>query len=397
MKLAYRISRIKTSATLAAAAKAAAARQQGQDIIDFGLGEPDCPSPDVAILAAQAAMYEGYTKYTHASGSLEIREAIAKKLKEENNLDYTPSDIIVSCGAKHSLYNIAQVLLEHGDEVVIPAPYWTSYPDQVALCEATPVIVATDETNQFLVTPEQLNAAITPRTKAVIINSPSNPTGATYSQKQLEALADVLLSTPAWIISDEIYEHFHYTTQPPVSIAALDPRLKAKTLVVNGVSKSYAMTGWRIGYAAGPREIITAMGTLQSQSTSNPTSIAQRAAIAALQEGKAFIKQMVEVFSERRLFAIERLGRISGFRCMPPAGSFYLFPNVMALCGKRYGQYAINSAVELAEFLLDEAGVAVIPGEAFGVGGYVRLSYAVSMDRLAAGLDRIEKAVSKLL
>ncbi|HLG23241.1 MAG TPA: pyridoxal phosphate-dependent aminotransferase [Candidatus Manganitrophaceae bacterium] len=396
MKFAQRISQIKPSPTMAMAAKAKAMAAKGIEVTDFGLGEPDFNSPDVAREAGIRAIREGYTKYTPPSGSDELKEAIVQKLKNENGLDYEKKEVIVSCGAKHTLYNIAQVLFERGDEVIIPAPYWVSYPDQVLLNDAAPVIVETREEDQFLLTPERLRKAISPRTKALILNSPSNPTGSAYSAKQLEGLAEVLISAPIWIVSDEIYEKFIYDGAVHTSVAALHPDLKRKTLVVNGVSKAYSMTGWRIGYAAGPKEVIEAMGTVQSQSTSNPTSISQKAAAAALLGGASFIKTMVAEFDKRRGLVVERLNRIPGIRCPRPTGGFYVFPNVKGLMGKQAGGYQINNSSDLALFLLEEGRVSTIAGEAFGADGYLRLSYAVSQEILDKGLRQLENAVSKL-
>lgn len=396
MKFAKRVQQIKPSPTMAMAAKAKAMAAKGISITDFGLGEPDFNTPAVAAEAGIRAIQQGFTKYTPPSGTDELKEAVCRKLKKENNLDYEKKEIIVSCGAKHTLYNIAQVLFERGDEVIIPAPYWVSYPDQVLLNDATPVIVETREEDQFLMTPEQLKRAITPRTKAVILNYPSNPTGSSYTAKHLEALAGVLSDAPVWIISDEIYEKFIYDGVAHTSIASLGPELKRKTIVVNGVSKAYAMTGWRIGYAAGPKEIIDAMGTVQSQSTSNPTSISQKAAAAALQGSDEFIKTMVAEFDQRRLFVVERLNQIQGIRCPRPIGSFYVFPNIKGLIGTGYKGYQIKGSTDLASFLLEEGGISTIPGEAFGAEGYLRLSYAVSREVLSEGVEKLKNAVLKL-
>lgn len=396
MKFASRIGQIKPSPTMAMSAKTKEMVAKGIDVTDFGLGEPDFNSPEVALQAGIQAIQTGHTKYTPPSGTDEIKEAIIQKLKTENHLDYGKKEIIVSCGAKHTLYNIAQVLFEKGDEVIIPAPYWVSYPDQVLLNDAKPVIVETREEDQFLMTPVQLQKAMTPRTKAVIFNYPSNPTGSSYGAQHLEAFAPLLASTPAWIVSDEIYEKFLYDDAVHTSIASLSPELKNKTIVVNGVSKAYSMTGWRIGYAAGPKEVIEAMSMVQSQSTSNPTSISQKAAAAALHGGASFIQTMVAEFDKRRIFIVERLNRMPGIRCSKPAGSFYVFPNVKGLLGKAYQQHKINSSSQLASFLLEEGGVSTIPGEAFGAAGYLRLSYAVSKEVLTKGLDKIEKAILKL-
>jgi len=396
MKFAKRVQQIKPSPTMAMAAKAKAMIAKGISITDFGLGEPDFNTPPAATEAGIRAIQQGFTRYTPPSGTDELKEAICRKLKRENNLDYEKKEIIVSCGAKHTLYNIAQVLFEQGDEVIIPAPYWVSYPDQVLLNDATPVIVQTREEDQFLMTPDQIKRAVTPKTKAVILNYPSNPTGSAYTAKQLEALGGALIDAPVWIISDEIYEKFIYDGAAHTSIASLSPELKRKTIVVNGVSKAYAMTGWRIGYAAGPKEIIDAMGTVQSQSTSNPTSISQKAAAVALQGSEEFIKTMVEEFNQRRLFVVERLNQIRGIRCPRPVGGFYVFPNIKGLMGTGYKGYQIKGSTDLASFLLEEGGISTIPGEAFGAEGYLRLSYAVSKEVLSEGLEKLKNATLKL-
>lgn len=396
MKLAARIGRIKPSATMAVAARAKTLKAAGADIISLGLGEPDFETAAVAKEAGIAAIRGGDTRYTPPSGTDALKEAIIHKLKRDNQLEFNKKEVIVSCGAKHTLYNIVQVLFEAGDEVIIPAPYWVTYPDQVALSGASPVIVETEEANRFLMTPDQLKSAITPRTKGVIFNSPSNPTGSIYTKKDYEAFSDILLSEDLMIISDEIYEKFLYDDAEHQSFAALDPALQAKTIVVNGVSKAYSMTGWRIGYAAGPEEIIKAMTTLQSQSTSNPTSIAQAAAIAALTEGDAFVKEMVAAFAERRDMMVNLLNQIDGVHCVSPSGSFYLFPNVKALVGKQHQNGSIQNTSDLATFLLEEGGVTTIPGEAFGAPGYLRISFASSSEVLSRGVEKIKHAILKL-
>jgi len=371
-------------------------RAAGKVVIDFGLGEPDFPSPDVAIEAAICALREGDTRYTPPGGTDDLRAAIVSKLATENGLTYDKKEVIASCGAKHTLYNIAQVLFDAGDEVILPAPYWVSYPDQVVLNDATPVVVPTREAEGFRLTPDALRAAITPRTRAVILNAPSNPTGAAYTPTQLAALAEVIAPTSAWIISDEIYETFVYDGQAHASIAAVSEEIKRKTIVVNGVSKAYAMTGFRIGYAAGPVEVIAAMEMVQSQSTSNPTSISQRAAAAALRGGAAFTKTMVAEFERRRNMAVARLNKMPGVRCPKPEGSFYLFPNVEGLIGKQDGSRRINTSSDVAAWFLEQAGVLMVPGEPFGAPGYLRLSYAVPYETLVAGLDKMEAAIVKL-
>jgi aspartate aminotransferase len=396
MKLAARTGRIVPSPTLSIAAMAKAMAAQGIDVIDFAAGEPDFDTPEPIKAAAEAAMRTGFTKYTASSGIDELKLAIAKKLETDHGLRYDKTQILVSCGAKHTLYNIAEALFEAGDEVLIPAPFWVSYQDQVLLNDATPVLVHTKETDGYAVTAEMLAAHITPRTKAIIINSPCNPTGATYDRASLEGIARMALKHDLTIISDEIYDKITYDGIRPISIATLGPDVAARTVIVNGVSKAYAMTGWRIGYAAGPKDLITAMANIQSQSTSNPTSISQKAAVAALQGGDAFTKQMVQEFDRRRKVIVERLNRIPGVSCRMPTGAFYAFPNVSGLFGRTHAGGAISSAADLAAYLLQEAKVTVVPGEPFGSASHIRLSYATSLEAITHGLDRIEAAVRKL-
>lgn len=391
--LAKRMGLIKPSSTMAISAKTNAMIAKGIAVVDFGLGQPEFKTPDVASEAGIKAIRDGYTKYTPTPGADDLKSAIIEKLQQDNQLTYGHKEVIVSCGAKHSLYNIAQVLFEEGNEVIIPAPYWVTYPDQVLLNGATPVIVKTREEDRFLITKDQLKEAITPRTKAIILNSPSNPTGSVYTEKDFSDIADILVSASLWIISDEIYEKFIYDGKRYTSIASLSNDLKKKTIVVNGVSKSYSMTGWRIGYAAGPQEVIEAMSTLQSQTTSNPTSISQKASVAALKEGGPFIDNMVSEYSARRTLMVEGLNSIPGIRCANPAGAFYVFPNVAGLLGKRP---AIHSSSAFATYLLDDYAVSTVPGEPFGMAGYLRLSYAAPQEALVEGLNRIKKAVLNL-
>ncbi|GAB4388446.1 MAG: pyridoxal phosphate-dependent aminotransferase [Thermodesulfovibrionales bacterium] len=388
--LAERATRVKPSPTLAIDAKAKALKAQGADIINFGVGEPDFDTPENIKEAAIRALREGFTKYTAVGGIDPLKEAIIEKLRADNGLQYSRDEIIVSCGAKHSLYNIAQALYGPGDEVIIPAPYWVSYPDQVLLNDATPVIVRTYEEDSFMLRPEALRERITKRTKALILNSPSNPTGLTYDRKALEAIAGVALEHGIFVVSDEIYEKLLYDGAEHVSIASLGSEMKARTIVVNGLSKSHAMTGWRIGYAAGPQEIIKAMTKIQSQSTSNPTSIAQRAAVEALTGPQDFIKTMRAEFDRRRKYLVAELNSITGMRCPTPTGAFYAFPNTSALYGGRF-----RSSADLAMYLLEEAGVALVPGDAFGDDGYIRISYATSLDDIKRAVVRIRGALEK--
>ena len=396
MKLAARVSRIAPSPTLAMAATAKAMAAQGIDVIDFSTGEPDFDTPEPVKAAAEAAIRSGFTKYTPSSGIDELRSAIAEKLKIEQGLQYDKSQILVSCGAKHSLYNVAEALLEAGDEIIIPTPYWVSYADQAFLNDATPVLLATREADSYAIDSAALEQRITPRTKALIINSPSNPTGATYNRPMLERIAAIAVRHDLLVISDEIYEKVLYDGATHVSIASLGPDIAARTVVINGVSKAYAMTGWRIGYAAGPKELITAMGNIQSQSTSNPCSISQKAAVAALRFGGPFTKQMVTEFDRRRRAIVEGLNTIPGISCSMPAGAFYAFPNIEGVLGKRGPTGPITSPTDLATYLLKDAHIAVVPGEPFGSQSHMRLSYATSMETIGRGLDRLRAALQKL-
>lgn len=396
MKLAQRVGRVSPSPTLRITAEAKAMAARGVDVIDFAAGEPDLDTPLPAKDAGIAAIRSGFTKYTAAGGTDELKQAVLDKLKRDQGLSYDKSQVLISCGAKHSLYNLAQAFIEAGDEVIIPAPYWVSYPDQVLLNDGMPVFVPTEEATGFLLTGALLERHVTPRTKAVIVNSPGNPTGAAYDRKTLEGIAEVALRHRLLIISDEIYEKLLYDGLAHVSIASLGPEIQARTVVVNGVSKSYSMTGWRIGYAAGPKDLIAAMTTVQSQSTSNPTSISQKAAVAALNEGGAFIKELVTEFDRRRRYMVERLNKIPGIRCAMPKGAFYAFPHVGQLIGRRAPDGPLASATELAGYLLKEARTALVPGEAFGAPEYLRFSYATGMQNIVAGLDRIDDAIRRL-
>lgn len=396
MFLSQRARAIKPSPTLAIDAKAKALKAQGVDVIGFGVGEPDFDTPRNIKEAGIKAIENGFTKYCPVGGTDDLKDAIIEKLKKDNSLSYERGEIIVSCGAKHSLYNIAMTVLEKGDEVIIPAPYWVSYPDIVALADATPVIVNTSEKNGFKMTADEFRRAITPKTKAVVINSPSNPTGSSYSRKELEAIAEVAVEKKILIISDDIYEKLVYDGFEFTSIASLGKEVKDLTIVVNGVSKAYAMTGWRIGYAAGSKEIVTAMTNIQSQSTSNPTSIAMKASTEALKGSQDAVTLMVREFDKRRVYMVERLNKINGITCLRPNGAFYAFPNITGLLGKSFNGKILNSSSDVATCLLDEVKVALVPGSAFGAEGYLRLSYATSMENIKEGIDRIEKAVGML-
>lgn len=394
--LTKRAQSISPSPTLAITAKAKAMQAEGIDIIGFGAGEPDFDTPEHIKQAAVKALSEGFTKYTPTAGMPPLKKAICDRFKADSGLEYDPSQVIVSCGAKHTIYNIVQVLCEAGDEVIIPAPYWVSYPEMVRVAEAAPVFIDTSEKDNFKITPALLSKAITKKTRLLILNSPSNPTGQVYSKAELEAIAKIAVDKNIWVVSDEIYDKLVYGGVECVSIASLNPQIKAKALVVNGVSKSYAMTGWRIGYVAGDKEIIGAMSNLQDHSTSNPASISQRAALAALTGPQDEVKKMAAEFEKRRDYMVERLNKMPGISCLLPPGAFYAFPNVSKLFGKSYNGKPIKDSMGLTELLLTEAKVAVLPGIPFGADGYLRLSYATSMKNITGGMDRIEEFAGKV-
>jgi aspartate aminotransferase len=396
MKLAERVSKLRPSATHQMSVKAKQLQAQGIDVIDFGLGEPDFETPREIKRAAIAAIRQGFTKYTSPSGTDELKLAVVEKFRRENGLEYEKDQVVISCGAKHSLYTLAQVLFDPGDEVLIPAPYWVSYPDQVLLNGAVPVIIPTSEANGFRLTLDILREYITPRTKALILNSPCNPTGSAYEKKYLEEIAQGVLERDLLVISDEIYERIVYNGFKHVSFASLGREVKERTIVVNGVSKTFSMTGWRIGYAAGPKQIIGAMANLQSQSTSNPCSISQKAAVAALNQPSQETTKMLREFERRRAYLLRRLGRIKEVTCVPPVGTFYIFPKISAYFGKIWKDRPIRHSLDLADYLLEEAGVAVVAGDAFGADQHIRLSYATPMKRIRKGLELIEEALSRL-
>ena len=396
MKFAKRIERVKPSPTLAITAKANALRMEGRDIISFGAGEPDFNTPVNIREAAVSAIQDGFTKYTPVGGIDELKNAIIEKFRRDNGLAYKRSEIVVSCGAKHVLYNLAQALFDEGDEVIIPSPYWVSFPDIVLLSGAVPSILETRGTDGFKITPDQLEGAINKRTRALVLNSPSNPTGSTYTFAELEALAEVIVEKNILVISDEIYEKIVYDGFPFSGIATVSEDVKKLSVVVNGVSKAYAMTGWRIGYAAGPEAIISAMTKIQSQNTSNPASISQKAAVEALNGDQGTIGEMVEEFGKRRNYIVDALNGMAGINCMNPKGAFYVFPDVSSLYGKSYDGKMITGSASLAEYLLDVANVAVVPGVAFGSDDHIRLSFATSMKNIREGITRIEDAVKNL-
>ena len=396
MGIAKRAQAIKPSPTLATAAKAKAMKMQGIDVVDFGVGEPDFDTPENVKQAGIRAIQSGFTKYTPAGGTDELKEAVIEKFNKDNDLAYEKSQVLISCGAKHSLYNIAEALFDPGDEIIIPSPYWVSYPDQVLLNDATPVIVETTEAEGFKLSAQKLEKAITKKTKALVLNSPSNPTGLAYDRKTLEEIAEIAVKHKIYVISDEIYEKLLYDGFTHFSIASFGQAIKDLTIVVNGVSKSHAMTGWRIGYAAGPKDVITAMANIQSQSTSNPCSISQKAALEALRGPQDFIKTMNVEFDKRRKYMVEQLNKIPGISCLMPVGAFYAFPNVARLYGRSIQGKTMKNSSDLATYLLEEAKVALVSGDAFGADQYIRLSYATSMENIQKGLNRIAKAVIDL-
>lgn len=392
--LAARVQRIKPSPTMAVSARADQLKADGKDIISLSIGEPDFDTPDFIKAAAIKAINDGVTKYTAVDGTPGLKKAIIAKFERDNNLKYTPDQILVSCGAKHSFYNLFCALLNPGDEVIIPAPYWVSYPDMAKLADAEPVIVKADIDQKFKITPSQLEAAITPKTRLVILNSPSNPTGVAYTKAELQALGKVLLKYPNIVVaSDDIYEHTQWTDEPFANIVMACPELYDNTVVINGASKAYAMTGWRIGYAAGPTKLIAAMKKIQSQSTSNPTSISQVATEAALNGDQSCIKVMTKAYKERHDYVVAQLQKMPGIKVLPCDGTFYSFPNVEEII-KRAAD--MNNDIDLAEYLLNVAEIAVIPGSAFGAPGYIRISYAASMDEIKRAMKRMSEALAKL-
>ena len=395
MELSTRVQAIKPSPTLAVTARAAKLKAEGKDIIGLGAGEPDFDTPQHIKDAAIGAINKGFTKYTAVGGTPSLKAAVIAKFKRDNGLDYTAKQILVSCGGKQSFFNLALAYINPGDEVIIPAPYWVSYPDIVIIAEGKPVIVEAGIEQGFKMTAAQLEAAITPKTKMVVINSPSNPSGAVYTQEDLLALGEVLRKHPDILIAtDDMYEHVALTDAKFVNILNACPDLYPRTMVLNGVSKAYSMTGWRIGYAAGPENIITAMENVQSQSTSNPTSISQVAAEAALNGDQGCITPMVKAFRERHVYVVNELNKIPGVKCIMAGGAFYAFPDAREAIAKLHQRGTIKAATDIAlsEYLLEHAGVAVVPGSAFGSEGYMRLSFATSMENLQNALGRIAKA-----
>ena len=396
LTLSSRVQEIKPSPTLAITAKAKLLQAEGVDVVNFGAGEPDFDTPDNIKEAGIKAIRDGFTNYTAVPGIPQLKQAIIAKLKRENKLDYTEAEIVVSCGGKHSFYNMAQALLDPGDEVIIPAPYWVSYPPMVSLAGGVPIVLETRQDEGFKLSPARLQAAITPKTRAVVINSPSNPTGAAYTWDELQALAAVVVKNNILLISDEIYEHIVYDGFSQRSPAEISPEVKECCIILNGVSKSYSMTGWRIGFTAAPAPLVAAMTKIQSQSTSNPTSISQMAAIEAYNGPQDYVSNVLVAFAERRAYIIKALNDIPGVSCFNPQGAFYAFPNITGLFGKSCKGEKIDSSLTLCALLLDEAKIAVVPGEAFGAPGYMRLSYATSMENIVKGIERLSQFIKAL-
>ncbi len=392
MYISEKAKSISPSSTLAIDAKFKQMKADGVDVVGFGAGEPDFDTPEYIKEAAIAAIRDGKTKYTPAAGTVELRKAICKKLKEENNLSYSFDCIVVSNGAKHALVNAFQAILNPGDEVLIPSPYWVSYPEMVKLADGVPVILQTREEDEFKFTADEFRAAITPKTRALVLNSPSNPTGMVYTAEELAELAAVAVEHNIYVISDEIYEHLIYEGKH-VSIASMSPEMKALTIIINGVSKTYAMTGWRIGYTASTPEIARVMSNIQSHATSNPNSIAQAATVAALSGGEEEIAMMKEAFRERRDYMVERINSIEGVSCLKPHGAFYVLMNISKLKGRTMGGKVIHTSDDFAEVLLEQAKVAVVPCSGFGADDFVRWSYAVSLDNIKEGLSRVEQFI----
>ncbi|KEO59755.1 MULTISPECIES: aspartate transaminase [Thalassospira] len=396
--IADRLSRIKPSPTIAVTTKAAELKAAGVDVIGLGAGEPDFDTPDNIKDAAKAALDAGKTKYTPVAGTPELRKAIVAKFKRENDLEYTIDEITVGCGGKQTLFNALFATLNPGDEVIIPAPYWVSYPDMTLMAEGVPVVVECQEENDFKITASELEAAITPKTKWVVLNSPSNPTGAAYSRAELRAIADVLLKHEnVWVMSDDMYEHLVYDGFEFTTIAQVEPKLKSRTLTCNGVSKSYAMTGWRLGYAAGPVELIKAINKVQSQSSTHTSSISQAASVEALNGPQDFLKERAEVFKERRDLVVKAMNECEGLTCKKPEGAFYVYPSCAGTIGKKTPDgKVIETDTDFVTYLLEAEGVAAVQGSAFGLAPYFRISYATSTEALTEACARIKRACAAL-
>ena len=394
--IAERTKLIKPSVTLAIAAKAGKLRSEGIDVVNFSAGEPDFDTPDHIKAAAVEALRKGMTKYTDVKGIEPLRAAIVHKYEREHGLSYRKEDVLVSCGAKHSVYNVLQAIVNPGDEILIPAPYWVSYSDMALLAGGVPKLIPTNETTGFRITAEQLETALTAKTRVFVLNSPCNPTGASYDKDELLAIARVLEKHSCLVIADDIYEKIVYDDFQVHNIVALNPALRDQTVIINGVSKTYAMTGWRIGYAIGPADIISAAAKIQSQSTSNPTSIAQAAALEAISGPQIEVDRMVREFKQRRDVIVDKLNALPGIHCLKPQGAFYVFPNVSSLLGRTANGKKLDSPCDFADYLLEEAKVAVVPGEDFGSKEHIRFSYATALADIEKGCKRIAAAVGKL-
>ena len=396
MKISRKIKNIKPSPTIAISSLAGEMKRKGINVINFSAGQPDFPTPENIKEAGIQAIRNNYTKYTPVPGIPEIKEAICRKFKRENDLEYNPDQVIVSSGAKQSIYLALQVLLEEGDEAVIISPYWVSYPPQVELTGAKPVIINTTIEDDFKTTAGEIEKYITDKTQLLILNSPNNPTGSLFSKNELEEIADLCVRKNIFIVTDEIYEQLTYDNQKAVSIASLNDNIKQITLTVNGASKSYSMTGWRLGYAAGPKELIGGMSKLQSQLDTHAVSISQYATIEALDNGAESARKMRESFDERRKYVVKRLNEIDGIKTNVPKGAFYIFPQVSAYYGKKYNDTIINDSVSFCKYMLEEMKIALVPGSAFGDDQCIRFSYAVSMEDIKNGIDRLEEGLKKL-
>jgi aspartate aminotransferase len=396
MELSKKAKQIAPSTTLAITAKAKKMKSEGINVISFGAGEPDFDTPQYIKDAGINAINNGLTRYTPASGIIELKEAICNKLRIENGLEYNSNEIVISNGAKHSIYNALMAICNPGDEVIIPVPYWVSYPELVKLVDAIPVFIHTDEKNQFKINVEELKNKITPKTKAIIINSPSNPTGTVYTEEELSKIAEIVVENDLIVISDEIYEKLIYDGYKHISIASLNKDIKERTIVINGMSKAYAMTGWRIGYTASNKEIASLMANIQSHATSNPNTIAQYASVEALRGDQKEIEIMRREFEVRRNFMVDRINKISGLTCVNPVGAFYVMVNISNIKGKMFNGKNISTSLDFANVLLEEEKVAVIPGDAFGDDNYIRLSFATSLEQIKEGLDRIDSFIQKI-
>ena len=396
MAISERAKKANPSPTLAITARAKQMKAEGIDVVSFGAGEPDFDTPDNIKEACIEAIRAGLTKYTPSSGTPELKQAICEKFKKENGLEYEPANIAVSIGAKHSIYNTIMALCDPGDEVIIPTPYWVTYSEQVKLAEGVSVFVHTDESTDFVTTAEQIAEYITPKTKILILNSPCNPTGAVYDPDEIKRIAELAVEKQFYVISDEIYEHLIYDGKKHVSTASFGPEIKKLTVTVNGVSKTYSMTGWRVGYLAAEKEIAAAIGRIQDHSTTNPVTFVQKATIEALRGPQNTVREMAREFDRRRKYMVERLNSIPGIRCAVPRGAFYAFPNISQLFGKKGRGKEIIRSDSFADYLLETARVAVVPGSGFGADTNIRLSYATSMEAIEKGLDRIEEAVAEL-